>query len=73
MDLKDSILTKISISLVGFSGKSKNTIGEITLPVYAKGVNKSTNFRVIDCLSTYNIILRRPWIHEMEAIPSTYH
>ncbi|KAI3730092.1 hypothetical protein L6452_18768 [Arctium lappa] len=49
------------------------TFGEITLPVYAKGINKQTRFSVIDCSSTYNIILGRPWIHDMKAVPSTYH
>ncbi|KAJ9557895.1 hypothetical protein OSB04_012509 [Centaurea solstitialis] len=27
---------------------------------------------VVDCQSAYNVILGRPWIHEMKAVPSTY-
>ncbi|XP_062118357.1 uncharacterized protein LOC133831973 [Humulus lupulus] len=46
---------------------------KIELPVYAEGVNLSTRFLVVDSPSTYNVILGRPWIHEMEAVPSTYH
>ena len=60
MDLKDSDLTKRSISMVGFSGESKNTMAEITLPVYAERVIKSTKFLVFDCPFAYNIILGRP-------------
>ena len=30
-------------------------------------------FCVMDSLSCYNIILGRPWIHDMKAVPSTYH
>lgn len=30
-------------------------------------------FVVLDNLSTYNVILGRPWIHKMRAIPSTFH
>ncbi|KAK9049138.1 hypothetical protein SSX86_031895 [Deinandra increscens subsp. villosa] len=30
-------------------------------------------FCVMDAPSGYNIILGRPWIHDMKAVPSTYH
>ncbi|KAJ9536552.1 hypothetical protein OSB04_un000251 [Centaurea solstitialis] len=43
------------------------------LPVFAKGINKQTKFNVVDCQSAYNVILGRPWIYEMKAVPSTYH
>ncbi|KAI3685619.1 hypothetical protein L6452_34870 [Arctium lappa] len=39
-------------------------MGEITLPVYAKGINRQTKFNVADCSSAYNAILGPPWIHE---------
>ncbi|XP_057811429.1 uncharacterized protein LOC131025646 [Salvia miltiorrhiza] len=59
--------------LIGFSGETKTTMGEIDLPVYAEGVNQSTKFLVINAPSAFNVILGRPWIHDMEAVPSTYH
>ncbi|XP_021754941.1 uncharacterized protein LOC110720247 [Chenopodium quinoa] len=69
---KKYIINKLTM-LVGFNGETKKTIGEITLPTYAKGINLQVMFLVIDTLSSYNIILGRPWIHEMKAILSTYH
>ncbi|KAG7547449.1 Aspartic peptidase domain superfamily [Arabidopsis suecica] len=66
-------LTRKSTPLVGFSGEVKQTIGEVTLPVYAGGINKHTKFLVVDCPSAYNAIVGRPWIHDMGAIPSTFH
>ncbi|XP_076960954.1 uncharacterized protein LOC143637445 [Bidens hawaiensis] len=69
---EDEIVPSSSV-LVGFSGETKNTIGEIKLPIYVEGVNKMQKFCVIDCLSCCNIILGRPWIHEMKSVPSTYH
>ena len=48
-------------------------MGDITLLVYARGVNLYMNFVVLDSPSTYNVILGRPWIHEMRAVPSTFH
>ncbi|XP_021770754.1 uncharacterized protein LOC110734941 [Chenopodium quinoa] len=69
---KKNIVNK-STMLVGFSGETKKTSGEITLATCAKGINLQVKFLVIDTLSSYNMILGRPWIHEMKAIPSTYH
>ncbi|KAI3744710.1 hypothetical protein L1987_57801 [Smallanthus sonchifolius] len=66
------IISKSSV-LVGFSGEVKNIVGEIKLPVYIDGINSIQNFCIIDSVSCYNIILGRPWIHDMKAVPSTYH
>ncbi|KAL5760612.1 hypothetical protein ACOSQ2_019450 [Xanthoceras sorbifolium] len=73
MHIDECNIVRRSTILVGFSGEHKNTLGEITLPVYAEGVNLNTHFLILDCPSSYNIIMGRPWIHEMRAVPSTYH
>ncbi|XP_021774599.1 uncharacterized protein LOC110738496 [Chenopodium quinoa] len=73
MNIDEKNIINKSTMLVGFSGETKKTSGEITLATYAKGVNLQVKFLVIDTLSSYNMILGRPWIHEMRAIPSTYH
>ncbi|XP_021773526.1 uncharacterized protein LOC110737475 [Chenopodium quinoa] len=73
MNIEEKDIINKSTMLVGFSGETKKTIGEIKLPTYVKGINLQVKFLVIDTLSSYNIIIGRPWIHEMKAIPSTYH
>ncbi|XP_022557518.2 uncharacterized protein LOC111205653 [Brassica napus] len=73
LGLEESPLTRKVTPLIGFSGEVKQTAGEVILPVYAEGVNMSTKFLVKDCQSTYNMILGRPWIHDMGAVPSTLH
>ncbi|XP_060972387.1 uncharacterized protein LOC133038303 [Cannabis sativa] len=73
MGIDESKIVRKTTVLIGFSGEQKNTSGEIELPVYAEGVNLCTRFLAIDSPSAYNVILGRPWIHEMEAVPSTYH
>lgn len=47
-------------TLVGFSGETKRTIGDISLPTYAQSINLLQKFLVIDGKSTYNIIMERP-------------
>ena len=73
LGLEENTLTRKVTPLIGFSGEGKQTPGEVILPVYAEGINLSTKFLVVDCQSAYNIILGRPWIHGMGAVPSTLH
>ncbi|XP_056690104.1 uncharacterized protein [Spinacia oleracea] len=73
MGLEEKNIVRRSTVLVGFSGEALRTVGEILLPTYAEGVNMMTKFNVVDCPSAYNVILGRPWIHKMKAVPSTYH
>ncbi|XP_056847463.1 uncharacterized protein LOC130498119 [Raphanus sativus] len=73
LGLEPTSLTRKATPLVGFSGEVKQTLGEVLLPVYAEGINQATKFLVIDCPSSYNVILGRPWIHDMGAVPSTLH
>nr|XP_016515431.1 PREDICTED: uncharacterized protein LOC107832139 [Nicotiana tabacum] len=58
---------------VGFNLASMTTRRKIFLPTNANGVMKTTLFEVVDGEMGYNIILGRPWLHEMETIPSIYH
>ncbi|XP_056857014.1 uncharacterized protein LOC108833887, partial [Raphanus sativus] len=73
LGLEPTALTRKATPLVGFSGEVKQTLGEVLLPVYAEGVNQATKFLVVDCPSSYKVILGRPWIHDMGAVPSTLH
>ncbi|XP_075085048.1 uncharacterized protein LOC142168285 [Nicotiana tabacum] len=70
--LTGSIIPALKL-LVGFNLASVTTRGEILLSTNAEGVMKMTLFEVVDGDMGYNIILRRPWLHEMKVVPSTYH
>ncbi|KAF3514253.1 hypothetical protein F2Q69_00005851 [Brassica cretica] len=56
LGLEESALTWRITPLIGFSGEVKQTAGEVTLPLYAEGINMSTKFIVVDCDSSYNMI-----------------
>ncbi|XP_013665270.2 uncharacterized protein LOC106369696 [Brassica napus] len=73
LGLEENTLTRKVTPLIGFSGEVKQTAGEVVLPVYAEGINLSTKFQVVDCQSAYSMILGRPAIHDMGAVPSTLH
>ncbi|XP_074304431.1 uncharacterized protein LOC141639151 [Silene latifolia] len=73
MGFSEKDLVQKAVPLVGFSGETKQSLGEIVIPTFAGGMNKQVRYLVIDGPSTYNVIFGRPWIHEMKAVPSTYH
>lgn len=73
MGLAESDMIRKSTTLVGFTGETNKTTGEISLPIYAQGVNLLEKFLIIDGVSTYNIIMGRPWIHDLRVVPSTFH
>ncbi|XP_028085242.1 uncharacterized protein LOC114286288 [Camellia sinensis] len=59
--------------LVGFNSQPEWPLGRIVFPVVAGTKTFQIEFLVINTPSPYNAILGRPWIHQMEAVPSTYH
>ncbi|GMN30982.1 hypothetical protein TIFTF001_044535 [Ficus carica] len=73
MELSESDIEMSMTILTCFNRESTTAVGKIKLPVFAAKKNKMTSFLVLDCPSAYNIILGRPWIHAMKAVPSTYH
>lgn len=68
MGLSESGVVKKSTALVGFSGEAKNTIREISFRIYTEGINLQVKFLFIVCVSAYNIILGRTWVHKMKVI-----
>ena len=63
--------------LVSFIGDRIVSRGIVTLTViagtYPAQVNKEIDFLIVDCPSTYNIILGRPALNTLRAMTSTYH
>ena len=58
--IDESNIHRCSTILVGFGRDHKFTMGDITLPVYAGGVNLYITIVVLFSSSAYNVILRRP-------------
>jgi len=67
------ILSQTQSLLYGFNGNEAHSSRVITFPVWADPYNIVTEFYVLDIESSYNAILRRPWIQMMGAIPFTHY
>ncbi|XP_070040378.1 uncharacterized protein [Nicotiana tomentosiformis] len=63
-----SIIMAIKL-LAGFNLASVTTRREILLFTNVEGVMKTTLFELVDGDMRYNIILGRPWLHEMKVVP----
>ena len=63
--------------LVSFTGDKIVPRGIVTLIViastYPAQVTKEIDFLIVDCLSTYNIILGRPTLNRLRPVTSTYY
>lgn len=72
MKTKDWIIPK-TLLLSGYNNSSKITKGENTLRTFTEGVTRDTPLQVVVGDMAYNAILGRPWIHDMDAVPSILH
>ncbi|XP_070017400.1 uncharacterized protein [Nicotiana sylvestris] len=72
MQVDDKLIPKAH-TLSSFDNSSVVTKGEIILTTFTEGVVKDTKFQVVEMDMAYNMILGKPWIHEMDVVPSTLH
>lgn len=73
MGKSKSSLQKDEATLVGFDSKESRATDTIMLLVTIRRANLRTNFIMFEAPLVYNVILRRPQLYRMKAIPSTYH
>ena len=77
MKIDKERLRSTNIPLVGFTGDKVKPLGVVSLMIeagtYPKQVRASVEFLVVDCPSTYNIIIGRPTFNKLRAVTSTYH
>ena len=73
LGLKNEDLSKYDTPLVGFEGRMVIPEWQISLLENMEGREVMVTFIVFASYSLYTVILGRPWIHAMGAIPSTLH
>ncbi|XP_010490387.1 PREDICTED: uncharacterized protein LOC104768159 [Camelina sativa] len=73
MEIGESDVKPECHSLTGFDGDHIMSVGTIDLPIFMGSMIRYFRFAVIDMPTIYNVILGTSWIHEMKAVPSTYH
>ena len=70
-------LRLVNFPLVRFGRMKVQPVGTIILPVvvgaYLQQITKDVNFLVVDCSSSYNVIIGMPALNSWKAVTSTYH
>lgn len=70
---KKAVDPKKKITIKAYDDEERATEGLVVFPIQVGPIQKDTIYQVLDIDLSYNILLGRPWIHEMQAVPSTYH
>nr|XP_009757933.1 PREDICTED: uncharacterized protein LOC104210685 [Nicotiana sylvestris] len=70
--LEDKIISRC-ITLRGFNNLVERNSGKIVLPFLDGGVTLEMTFHFMNQETAYNAIIGRPWIHAMQAVPSSLY
>ncbi|KAH9329358.1 hypothetical protein KI387_001466, partial [Taxus chinensis] len=62
-----------TITITAYDNEERESTGTIIVPMEVGPTCHDTTFHVLDLDLPYNMLLGRPWIHAMQAIPSTFH
>ena len=77
MRINKELLYPVNVPLIRFGGMKVLLVVTISLPVvvvsYPRKINKEVNFLIVDCLSSYNVIIGRLTLNNWRAAMSTYH
>ena len=56
-----------------YDNSRRDIIGTIPLSIKTGEVEKNALFHVMDIKPVFNLLLGRPWLHDLQAIPSSLH
>ena len=77
MKIDKERLKPIDIPLIGFTGNKVKPSKVVSLMIkagtYPKQVRASVEFLVVDCPSTYNVIISHSTLNKLRVVTSTYH
>lgn len=68
-----TIDTRNKITIKAYDVEESSSKGLVVLPIKVLPTERDTILQVLDLLLSYNILLGRLWIHEIQVVPSSYH
>ncbi|KAL0299019.1 UNVERIFIED_CONTAM: Transposon Tf2-12 polyprotein [Sesamum radiatum] len=66
-------LSNSRLMIQGFNQGGQRAVGIIRMQLTMEDMVSSALFHVIDAKTSYNMLLGRPWLHEIAVVPSTWH
>ncbi|GAA0182860.1 hypothetical protein LIER_30443 [Lithospermum erythrorhizon] len=57
----------------GFNQGGQQAMGKVSIHLVIGDLETTSWFHLIDFKASYNVLLERPWIHNSNVVPSTFH
>ncbi|GLU06505.1 hypothetical protein SLE2022_235350 [Rubroshorea leprosula] len=73
LKVDESHINHCNTMVHAFDGTKRNMVGKIELSVEIGPVTFDVDFFVINISPAFNMLIGRPWIHVVGAVPSTLH
>ena len=73
LGIKNEELTPSTQGIRAYDNTRRQAVGTIILNITTGTVERRTKFQVVDIKASFNLLLGRPWLHELKAIPSSFH
>lgn len=67
------MITEKKITIKAYDEEEHSSKGIVILPIRVGPLQKDTSCQVLDLDLSYDILLGRPWIHDIQVVPSTYN
>ena len=71
LSIKDFVPTNQHVK--AYDNSRREVLGTITLDLTIEPMVKKVDFQVLNIALCFNMLLGRPWIHDIEAIPSSLY
>lgn len=71
--MKDVFDPKKKITIKAYDDEERSSKGMTIFLIRVVPIVKEIVYQVLDLKLSYNILLGRPWIHDMKIFPFTYH
>ena len=56
-----------------YDNTRRDTVGVVWLNITSGTIEKRAKFHIMNIKSNFNLLLGRPWLHELGVVPSTLH
>ena len=73
LGIDPSEMTPSRQGIRAYDNIKREVLEVITLPTAIGPLKSDIQFQVLDVSTSFNLLLERPWIHQVSAIPSTLH
>ena len=73
LGIKNEELTPSTQGIRAYDNTRRQAVGTIILNITTGAIKRRTKFQVVDIKASFNLLLGRPWLHELKAIPSSLH